>query len=52
LESACLEVHSCGLSTAEQDFIIPQKFENDKLIYTKEHRGKGVTEEFEIEILN
>ena len=42
----------CVLSRAEQGFIVPKKFENDKLIYTKEYHGQGVTREFEIEFLN
>jgi hypothetical protein len=39
----------CMLSRAERGFIVPQKFEKDKLIYTKEYRGDGVTQELEIE---
>jgi hypothetical protein len=39
----------CVLSRAERGFIVPQKFEKDKLIYTKEYRGYGVTQELEIE---
>lgn len=41
----------CILSRAEQGFIIPKKFEDNKLIYTKEYPGKGVVNEFEIEFL-
>lgn len=41
----------CVLSRAEQGFIIPQQFDNDKLIYTKKYPGKGVENEFEIEFL-
>ena len=39
----------CVLSRAEKGFIVPKKFENDRLIYTKEYHGQGVTQEFEIE---
>ena len=42
----------CVLSRAEQGFIIPKKFEGDKLVYTKEYPGKGIVNEFEIEFLN
>jgi hypothetical protein len=42
----------CVLSKAEQGFILPKKFENDKLIYTKEYYGQGVVKEFEIEFLS
>ena len=41
----------CVLSRAEQGFIIPKQFDNDKLIYTKKYPGKGVENEFEIEFL-
>jgi hypothetical protein len=41
----------CVLSKAEQGFIVPKKFENGKLIYTKEYHGQGVVQEFEIEFL-
>jgi len=39
------------LSRAENGFIIPKKFENDKLIYVKEYFASRVTNEFEIEFL-
>ena len=41
----------CVLSRAQQGFIVPRKFENDRLIYTKEYRGQDITKEFEIEFL-
>jgi len=41
----------CVLSRAERGFIIPQKFEKDKLIYTKEYYGPKIIKEFEIEFL-
>ena len=41
----------CVLSRAEQGFIIPKKFEGDKLVYTKEYPGKGIVNEFEIAFL-
>lgn len=41
----------CVLSRAEQGFIVPKKFEKEKLIYTKEYRGQGTIKEFEIEFL-
>jgi hypothetical protein len=41
----------CVLSKVEQGFIIPKKFENDKLIYAKEYHGQGIVKEFEIEFL-
>jgi hypothetical protein len=41
----------CVLSRAERGFIVPQKFEKDKLIYTKEYRQPSIFKEFEIEFL-
>ena len=41
----------CILSRAEQGFIIPRKFENSKLIYTKEYYEQGAVREFEIDFL-
>jgi hypothetical protein len=41
----------CVLSRAERGFIIPQKFEKDKLIYTKEYHQPSMIKEFEIEFL-
>lgn len=42
----------CILSKAEQGFIIPQKFEDGKLVYTKEYHGPGIISEFEIDFLS
>lgn len=42
----------CLLSRAEQGFIVPKKFEAEKLIYTKEYRGQSTIREFEIEFLS
>jgi len=42
----------CVLSRAEQGFIVPKKFEGDKLVYAKEYPGKGIVNEFEIEFLS
>jgi hypothetical protein len=39
------------LSSAERGFIVPQTFENDKLIYTKEYDQPGIIKEFELEFL-
>jgi len=39
----------CILSRAERGFIAPRRFENDKLIYTKEYYAPRSTIEFEIE---
>jgi hypothetical protein len=39
----------CLLSKAEQGFIVPKGYENDKLIYTKEYHGQSIVREFEIE---
>jgi hypothetical protein len=41
----------CVLAKVEQGFIVPEKFENDKLIYAKEYYGRGLVKEFEIEFL-
>jgi hypothetical protein len=41
----------CVLSRAERGFIVPQKFEKDKLIYTKKYRQTSLIKEFEIEFL-
>ena len=41
----------CVLSRAERGFIVPQKFENDKLVYTKEYHQPSMINEFEIEFL-
>ena len=42
----------CVLSWAEQGFIVPKKFEGNKLIYTKKYYGKGIVSEYEIEFLS
>jgi hypothetical protein len=42
----------CVLSRADQGFIVPRSFDQDKLIYTKEYYGRGMTTEFEIEFLS
>lgn len=42
----------CILSRAEHGFIIPKRFEDQKLIYTKEYPEQGIVKEFEIEFLN
>ena len=42
----------CILSRAEKGFIVPKQFENDKLIYLKEHFAPRRTREFEIEFLS
>ena len=42
----------CVLSRAERGFIVPQKFEKDKLIYTKEFYRPRIIKEFEIEFLS
>jgi hypothetical protein len=42
----------CILSKAEQGFIVPRKFENGKLVYTKEYHGQGIIQEFEIDFLS
>jgi hypothetical protein len=42
----------CVLSRAERGFIVPQKFEKDKLIYTKEYHHPSMIKEFEIEFLS
>lgn len=41
----------CVLSRAERGFIVPQKFEKDKLIYTKEYHQQSTIKEFEIAFL-
>jgi hypothetical protein len=41
----------CVLSRAEGGFIVPQSFEKDKLIYTKEYYRPRMIKEFEIEFL-
>jgi hypothetical protein len=41
----------CILSKAEKGFIIPRKFQHDKLIYTKEDYRSVIVSEFEIEFL-
>jgi hypothetical protein len=41
----------CVLSRAERGFIVLQKFEKDKLVYTKEYRQPSMIKEFEIEFL-
>jgi hypothetical protein len=40
------------LSRAEQGFIEPKKFEDNKLIYEKKYLGQGIVKEFEIEFLS
>jgi hypothetical protein len=41
----------CILSRAEKGFIVPRKFENDRLIYVKENFAPRTTAEFEIQIV-
>jgi hypothetical protein len=41
----------CVLARAERSFIVPQKFEKNKLIYTKEYHQLSTIKEFEIEFL-
>jgi len=41
----------CALSRADGGFIVPKRFEADKLIYTKKYPGTGTENEFEIEFL-
>jgi hypothetical protein len=43
---------ACILSRADQGFIVPRRFDKDKLIYTKEYYGRGMIKEFEIEFLS
>ena len=40
------------LSRAERGFIVPQKFDKDKLIYTKEYHLPSMIKEFETEFLS
>jgi hypothetical protein len=42
----------CVLCRAEKGFVVPQKFEKDKLIYTKEYYRPRIIKEFEIEFLS
>jgi hypothetical protein len=42
----------CVLSPADQGFIVPKKFDKDKLHHTKEYYGRGMISEFEIEFLS
>jgi hypothetical protein len=52
----CIDVvtpRQCRVSTAKDGFIVPQSFQGEKLVYTKEHtdaHGSRVNE-FEIEFL-
>lgn len=42
----------CVVSRAERGFIVLQKFEKDKLVYTKEYHQANMIKEFEIEFLS
>ena len=42
----------CVLSSVHQGFIRPIQFDGEKLIYTKNYLGRGITSEFEIEFLS
>ena len=43
---------ACVLSRAERGFVVPRKFEENKLIYTKEYYQQSLIQEFEIEFLS
>jgi hypothetical protein len=47
-----LTERQCVLSRAEKGFIVPKKFEAEKLIYTKEYYDLARISEFEIEFLS
>lgn len=38
----------CIISSANKAFIVPKAFENGKIIYTKEYKGQGIINEYEM----